>query len=72
MKGEQVPQDTIDKYPSLTSEDSFYYVLRERVNEYLKANGGPGPTQQCIVLYMVTFVLWWVNFGLLYQTGKFY
>jgi hypothetical protein len=47
-------------------------VLRERVNEYLKANGGPGPTTQCIVLYYVTFVFWWVNFVLLYQTGKFY
>ena len=24
----QVPKDTLDKYPDLTREDSFYYVLR--------------------------------------------
>jgi cytochrome b involved in lipid metabolism len=45
VKDVQVPKDTLDKYPELTSEDSFYYVLRQRVNKYLKTVGGPGPTE---------------------------
>jgi len=31
-------------YPHFMPADSFYNVLRARVNEHLKTVGGPGPT----------------------------
>lgn len=54
----------------LLDDDAFYSVLRRRVHEYLKNNGGRGPTQECLALFwtlMAVYVALWIN---LLQTGS--
>lgn len=48
----------------LLDDDAFFSVLRQRVNEHLKRNGGAGPTRECVVLFWATLALWaalWVQ-----------
>ena len=62
----------MDKFPTLTEEDSFYNVLRQRVADYLKTVGGPGPTSACIVLFWASFVAFWTSYVIMYMTGKWW
>ena len=71
VKDVKVPKDTLHKFPTLTKEGDFYYVLRERVSAYLKTVGGPGPTQECLILWWVTVAAWIVAWSLLFHTGSY-
>ena len=58
-------------FPHFMPEDSFYNVLRARVNEYLKTVGGPGPTQECINLFKFLVVSYFVLLAFICQTNSY-
>jgi hypothetical protein len=55
----QQPDDPQMRLPDLSPETSFYSVLRARMHEHLKANGGPGPTKECLQL-------WWISLSVVF------
>jgi len=52
-------------------EDSFYNVLRAKVNEHLKTVGGPGPTQECINLFKFLVVSYFVLMAAICKTNSY-
>jgi hypothetical protein len=65
-----VPEGTEKHFPSFMPDSTFYSVLRERVHEYLKQNGGSGPTTECLVLWHSLCVSFIVFLSLICFTGS--
>jgi hypothetical protein len=58
-------------WPHFMPENSFYNVLRARVNEHLKTVGGPGPTQECINLFIILVVSYLVIMAVICKTNSY-
>lgn len=54
----------------LLDDDAFYSVLRRRVHVYLKENGGPGPTFECVALFWAVLAAYLALWASLLQTGS--
>ena len=59
VKGLAVPASSLEDSPKLLPDDSFYSILRSRVNQYFKENKMTvGPTRLCLVTFWSIFFLW--------------
>ena len=69
VKDVHCPQE--GDWPRFMPEDSFYNVLRARVSEYLKTVGGPGPTDECVNLFKILVVAYFVLFAVICKTSSY-
>ena len=54
----------------LTDDNAFYSVLRRRVTTYLRKNGGPGPTYECMTLFWCSWFAWVICWWHMYFSGS--
>ena len=59
-------------YPKFCDDNSFYSVLRTKVNSYLNNNGGPGPSLLCLNVFFVIFLFFCLFYFMTAYLGKWY